>query len=162
MGRRRSREIYVFRARLFGLSSVKRRVALRGDHTLADLHLALQDAFEWDNEHLYAFWLDGRFWSLDAVEYSHPQHAREQNPQGKFWEIPETKSAEERLDSLDLEAGQKIAYVFDFGDEWRVELTVADITADDGGKYPALLESIGKAPPQYIDDEREQRAVDAA
>ena len=54
----------MFRARLFGLSSVKRRVALRGDHTLADLHLALQDAFEWDNEHLYAFWLDGRFWSL--------------------------------------------------------------------------------------------------
>jgi hypothetical protein len=50
--------------------------------------------------------------------------------------------------------GQQIAYSFDFADEWRVELTVADIAADDGGRYPALLESIGKAPPQYIDQDR--------
>jgi Plasmid pRiA4b ORF-3-like protein len=50
---------------------------------------------------------------------------------------------------LALEPGQKIAYVFDFGDEWRVELTVARVDADDGGVYPRLLESIGKAPAQY-------------
>jgi hypothetical protein len=155
MRRRRNRQVYVFRAKLVGLTSVKRRIGVRSDQTLADLHFALQDAFGWDNEHLYAFWLDGRFWSLDATEYSHPQHAKAQNPNGKLWDMPETKSADaERLESLELEHDQKIAYSFDFGDEWRVELTVADIAADDGGRYPALLQSIGKAPPQYIDQDR--------
>ena len=48
--------------------------------------------------------------------------------------------------------GQKIAYVFDFGDERRVELTVADIDADNGGGYPAVLESIGQAPPHVASD----------
>jgi hypothetical protein len=155
MRRRRNRQVYVFRAKLVGLTSVKRRVAVRSDQTLADLHLALQEAFGWDDAHLYAFWLDGRFWSLKAVEYSHPEHAKAQNPGGKLWDMPETRSADtDPLDTLELATGQKIAYSFDFGDEWRVELTVADIAADDGGRYPALTESIGKAPPQYIEENR--------
>jgi len=146
---RRPRQVYSFRAKLEGAPGVKRRLAVRSDQTLADLHLVLQEAFGWDDEHLYAFWLDGRHWSLDAVEYGRSEHAKQQNPGGKLWDIPETRSAEERLDRLGLLPGQKIAYVFDFGDEWRVELTVADIGVDDGGSYPAVLELVGAAPPQY-------------
>jgi hypothetical protein len=146
---RRPRQVYVFRAKLEGASGAKRRLAVRSDQTLADLHLVLQEAFGWDDEHLYAFWLDGRHWSLDAVEYGPPEHAKQQNPGGKLWDMPETRSADERLDRLELLPGQKIAYVFDFSDEWRVELTVADIAVDDGGRYPAVLEAIGAAPPQY-------------
>ena len=146
---RRPRQVYIFRVKLEGASGVKRRLAVRGDQTLADLHLVLQEAFGWDDEHLYAFWLDGRHWSLDAVEYGRPEHAKQQNPGGKLWDMPETRSAEERLDRLELLPGQKIAYVFDFGREWRVELTVADIAVDDGGRYPAVLEAVGAAPPQY-------------
>jgi len=139
---RRSRHVFVFRARLVDARRVRRRVAVRGDQTLADLHLALQDAFEWDDDHLYAFWLDGVYWSRRGVEFTHPGHARELGD-------PHTRSARVRLGDLGLEPGQKIAYVFDFGDEWRVELTVARVDADDGGAYPRLLESSGEAPPQY-------------
>jgi hypothetical protein len=39
--------------------------------------------------------------------------------------------------------------VFDFGDEWRVRLTVRGTTDDDGGSYPRLLTEVGVAPPQY-------------
>jgi len=147
--RRAPRQVYVFRAKLEGWSGVRRRLAVRSDQTLADLHRGLQTAFGWDDEHLYAFWLDGRYWSLDAPEYGRPEHAKQQNPGGKLWDLPESRSAEERLDKLELLPGQKIAYVFDFGDEWRVELTVADIGVDDGGSYPAVLELVGAAPPQY-------------
>src|SRR5580765_3475353 len=113
MGRRRNRKVYVFRAKLVGLTSVKRRVAVRSDQTLADLHRAIQDAFRWDNKHIYAFWLDGRCWSLDATEYSHPEHARAQTPGGKLWDIPETRSANvDPLETLELVPGLKIAYWF--------------------------------------------------
>jgi hypothetical protein len=134
--------VFVFRAKLVGVKGVRRRLAVRGDQTLHDLHLALQDAFEWANDHLYAFWLDGAYWSRRGVEFTEPLHARELGD-------PETRSARVRLGDLALEPRQKIAYVFDFGDEWRVELTVARVDADDGGVYPRLLESIGKAPAQY-------------
>ena len=144
MARRRAGHVFVFRAKLVGLSGVRRRIAIRGDQTLADLHVALQDAFEWADDHLYAFWLDGAYWSRRGVEFTEPGHAQELGD-------PQTRSARVRLGDLGLEPGQKIAYVFDFGDEWRVELTVARVDADDGGAYPRLLESIGKAPAQYPD-----------
>jgi hypothetical protein len=142
---RRSRHVFVFRARLADVKGVRRRVAVRGDQTLADLHAALQDAFEWADDHLYAFWLDGVYWSRRGVEFTEPGHARELGD-------PDTRSARVRLGDLGLEPGQKIAYLFDFGDQWRVELTVAGIDADDGGAYPRLLESSGEAPAQYRDD----------
>jgi hypothetical protein len=139
---RRSRHVFVFRARLADMKGVRRRVAVRGDQTLADLHQALQGAFKWADDQLYAFWLDGAYWSRRGVEFTDPGHARELGDE-------QTRSARVRLGDLGLEPGQKIAYVFDFGDEWRVELTVARVDADDGGVYPRLLESIGEAPPQY-------------
>jgi hypothetical protein len=142
MARRRSPQVFVFRAKLVGVKGVRRRIAVRGDQTLADLHLALQDAFEWANDHLYAFWLDGAYWSRRGVEFTEPRHARELGD-------PDTRSARVRLGDIGLEPGQKIAYVFDFGDEWRVEITFARVDADDGGAYPRLLESTGEAPPQY-------------
>jgi Plasmid pRiA4b ORF-3-like protein len=144
MARRRSPHVFVIRAKLAGVKGVRRRLAVRGDQTLADLHLALQDAFGLEDDHLYAFWLDGVYWSRRGIEFTEPGHARELGE-------PDTRSARVRLGDLGVEPGQKIAYVFDFGDEWRVELTVAGVDADDGGAYPRLLESIGDAPPQYPD-----------
>lgn len=63
-----------------------------------------------------------------------------------------------RTNRLRLAKGQRIAYVFDFGDEWRVRLTLRQIIADDGGMYPRLLESVGEAPPQYPDCDEEDAA----
>jgi hypothetical protein len=139
---RRSPHVFVFRAKLVGVRRVRRRVALRGDHTLADLHDSLRDAFGWADGHLYAFWLDGVYWSRRGIEFTDPDHARQLDD-------PATRSARVRLGDLGLETGQKIAYVFDFGDEWRVELTLADVHAGDGAEYPALLESSGEARRQY-------------
>ncbi len=46
-------------------------------------------------------------------------------------------------------AGEKLAYLFDFGDEWRVLLTLKTIRANDRRAYPLLLAAVGDAPPQY-------------
>ena len=45
--------------------------------------------------------------------------------------------------------GKKLAYVFDFGDEWRVLLTLKTIRADDGRAYPLVLAAVGDPPRQY-------------
>jgi hypothetical protein len=148
-----AKPVYVFNAELVGWRGVRREVAVRSDQTLVDLHQALQAAFAWDDDHLYSFWLKGKFWARDGSEHTHP-FALESDPFAG-WDLPISKSgrksAERRLDRLRLKMGQRIAYLFDFGDEWRVRLTLSDITADDGQPYPRLLKSVGDAPPQYLE-----------
>jgi hypothetical protein len=143
------RQVYVLRAALVGAPGVHRVIALRSDQTLVDVHNALQIAFGWDDDHLYSFWLSGKFWDRHGSEYTHPWHAAQPNLLGSFAVGPVAKSADTRLSQLKLIKGQRIAYLFDFGDEWRVTLTVRAIQADDSERYPRLLEARGEAPPQY-------------
>jgi hypothetical protein len=156
-----TKQVYVFGARLEGWRGVRRTIAVRSDQTLVDLHYVLQAAFDWDDDHLYSFWLGGKFWAQDGTRYTHP-FVLENDPFAG-WDLPIAKpgrgSSEQRLDRLGLSKGQRIAYLFDFGDEWRVRLTLRRITADDGGEYPRLLESVGEAPPQYPDYEDEEDAA---
>ena len=152
-----ARQAFVFSARLGGWKGVRRTIAVRSDQTLQVLHDALRVAFDWDDDHLYAFWLSGKFWARDDTEYVHPS-ALEFNPLAGWdlpMETPSRESAEQPLDRLGLTKGQRIAYVFDFGDEWRVRLTLREIVADNGGAYPRILESVGDAPPQYPDYEED-------
>jgi Plasmid pRiA4b ORF-3-like protein len=137
-------EVYVFRAVLVGFRSVSRKLAVRGDKTLADLHRLLQVAFDWDDDHLYAFWPSGKFWDRESGEgFGRPGFCRDSGD----------RSARIRLDRLRLEVGQSLAYVFDFGDEWRVRLKLVDVRETGGAPATAILDSRGAAPPQYVWDE---------
>jgi Plasmid pRiA4b ORF-3-like protein len=144
-------DAYVFEAELDEFPGVSRRIAVRGDQTLADLHEELRRGFEWWDDHLYSFWLDGEFWGGPESEYTAPLESE-----------PATQTADVALETLGLEPGREIAYVFDFGDEWRVRLTLAETAPlDETGTYPVTLERRGKAPPQYaIPDDEELGAGD--
>jgi hypothetical protein len=131
-------QTYVFDAELVGYRGVRRVIAVRDDLTLVDLHYALQSAFGWDDDHLYAFWLDDQFWTAAGEHYTRPCAA--DGP---------SRSAAVRIDRLGLAEGRRVAYVFDFGDEWRVRLRVQSVIADDGLPSPRLLRADGQAPPQY-------------
>jgi len=133
--------VLVFDAELTNVRGVRARVAVGADQHLTTLHDAIQEAFGWYDDHLYSFWLDGKFWGDDEFEYTSPITPDE---------APQT--ADVPLAELDLAVGVKIAYVFDFGDEWRVRLTLREQTDADGGGYPRVLERIGTAPPQYGDE----------
>lgn len=152
------KQVYVFDAKLVGFRGVSRKVAVRSDQSLIDLHQVLQDAFGWDDDHLYSFWLKGEFWGVDGGEYTHPFHA-DADVLGPFATSPAPKSAAAKLGRLRLKRGQAIAYLFDFGDEWRVRLTLSEITADSGEPYPRVLESRGDAPPQYPDFDEDEDAA---
>jgi hypothetical protein len=139
----------VFEAELVEFPEVSRVIAVRGDQTLADLH-ELRDAFDWSDDHLYSFWLDGVHWGAKQTEYTSPVEAD-----------PGVQTADVELGRLGLTVGQEIAYVFDFGDEWRVRLTFAETRPAGDEAFPVTLERRGKAPPQYpIPDEEELGAGD--
>jgi Plasmid pRiA4b ORF-3-like protein len=141
LGRRRThvsgRTVFVFEASLLNVDAVSARVAVAGHEHLTELHGAIQQAFNWEDDHLYSFWLDGEFWGDAAAERVIPG-------------APDTDSrtADVPIESLRLEPGGRIAYVFDYGDEWRVMLTLRE-RLDGGDHVPRVADRQGTAPPQY-------------
>jgi hypothetical protein len=130
----------IFDAELTNVVDVRARLAVRADQHLTELHDAIQQAFGWLDDHLYSFWLDGRFWGDAEREYTSPVTPDESE-----------QTADVPLAELDLAVGQEIAYVFDFGDEWRVRLTLREQTEPDAAEYPRVLQRTGTPPPQYAD-----------
>ena len=116
--------------------NVWRKIKLSHKDSLEDLHLAIQQAFEFDNDHLYAFFMDGKRYSRNAYH----------SPRGD--EGPFTDEA--IIGKLDLYVGQKILYYFDYGDSW--EFAVQLLTIDENEpplKKPMIIEIKGDAPEQY-------------
>jgi tetratricopeptide (TPR) repeat protein len=116
---------------------VSRTIELRADQTLHDLHRAIQNAFGFDDDHAYAFFLNNRAWD-GTFEYGGPEV-----------ESPHQADAA-RLGTLPLRKNKRFLYLFDFGDELRHEVrVVGEGAADAQGRYPRILGSVGAAPPQY-------------
>jgi hypothetical protein len=107
--------VFVFDAQLVDAPEVCTRVAVAAHDPLSGLHRAIQLAFGWDDDCLYSFWLDGRFWGDESEEYGRPGVTGS----GR-------RTAAVPVDELDLQVGAKIAYVFDYGEEWRVMLTLLE------------------------------------
>lgn len=63
---------YTFHVSIPGTGRVWRKVEMRSDQTLEDLHFAIQDAFDFDADHLYSFFMSGRAWDR-STEYCLPE-----------------------------------------------------------------------------------------
>lgn len=107
-------------------------------HTFEDLHLAIQEAFEFDDDHLYSFFLDGKNYSNYSVNSPYSE-----NP---------PFSNEVCLGNYRLINKQRMLYLFDYGDEWEFDI-VLDVKYETGVilKNPEIIKSVGKAPEQYPD-----------
>ena len=104
--------------------------------TLHDLHRMIQKAFEFDNDHLYAFYvghgmMQETYVIDDAVTNGN-----------------ELSADETELGMLELRKGQRFSYLFDFGDMWWFDIRVLRMKE---GRIPApeITKAVGKAPEQY-------------
>jgi len=150
---------YVFRVSLGSSGRVWRRITLRSDQTLEDLHEAIFRAFDRYDEHLYSFYFPrpgarGRDRLRSADEYTHPYAAEE--PPLLSYRV-QRNAAKTRLASLPLRIGQRFHYTFDFGDSWEHEITVEQTDGPVGQRrYPSIIEKHGASPPQYPEVEEDE------
>ena len=80
--------------------------------------------------------MDGEAWSDD--KFSSPN-----DDEGPYVD-------EVRIGELALSEGQCILYLFDYGDEWRFQVTLEEIRkSGTKPRNPKLVEQKGKAPEQY-------------
>jgi hypothetical protein len=128
---------------------VSRTIQIRGDQTLEDLHNAIFKVFDRWEEHMYEFLLGEGPFDRSAV-YSLPF--------GTDPELDDSLGSVEdtTIDSLGLEEGRAFGYRFDFGDDWLHQIDVVGIDKNESSeKYPRIIETTGKSPPQYPDPDEE-------
>jgi len=128
-----------------------RTIEFRGDRTLTHVHGAIQREFDLDDDHLWSFFLSGEIHDR-ATEFT---DAREGHS---------GRSPDVRLDTLDLEAGMRFRYLFDYGDCLVHDLEVVrvgeiDIAATEH-RVPLVLAREGTPPPQYPDADSEPAIED--
>ncbi|MCW8961420.1 MAG: plasmid pRiA4b ORF-3 family protein, partial [Ignavibacteriaceae bacterium] len=81
------------------IPKVWRDIELAEDQTLEDLHLAIQQAYGWYDDHLYSFYMSGRAWDSSAEI-------------GSPWSDSQVHTHQVQISQLDLKKGKKILYLF--------------------------------------------------
>jgi hypothetical protein len=122
---------------------VSRTIAIPAAMTLDDLHGIIQKAFNFDNDHLYGFYLNPK------NPYNGEQYFDPRTEEGWADGYP---AAETTLASLNLYEGQRFLYVFDFGDNWEFWITMTRHLPNESAKKARVVDQIGKAPRQYGND----------
>ncbi|MCA0238318.1 MAG: plasmid pRiA4b ORF-3 family protein [Bacteroidetes bacterium] len=132
----------VFKLKIALSAKCYRVIEMHSSMSFVQLHLAIQDIFDFDNDHLYAFYLNGR------------AHHKPGNvigdPRGGYMD-GDYPADLILLGEVDLYAGQSLLYVFDFGDSWEFSVEIMDFSVSDDkihGNYK-LIQSVGDSPDQY-------------
>ena len=116
---------------------VWRDILIAADQTLEDLHLAIQDTYGWDDDHLYSFFLSGQAWD-------------QQSEIGSPWSDTRRHTHQVTLGNLNLQPGQKFLYLFDYGDNHEFDVEVLEASpSGPKGDYPRVVGRQGRAPRQY-------------
>lgn len=127
-------EVYQFRVYLREISpAIWRRLLLRSDQTMADLHYAVQIAMGWEDDHLHRFIIRGKEYGITYVG----GHGFTDNPQ------------EVKLGDFQFRKYERFLYEYDFGDLWQHEIRLEKTLPVESDKsYPFCLAGSRQAPPE--------------
>ena len=131
---------------------ISRTIEIRGGQTLEDLHRAIFDALDREDEHMYEFQFGNGPHDPQAERYVLPMAL--ESPVGDSQPAGDTTHT--TIGSLNLKVDQAFGYWFDFGDDWWHQINVIAISETaPQGVYPKVTERTGASPPQYVDWEEE-------
>src|SRR6266487_1345415 len=126
--------VYQLRVVLRGVSPlIWRRLLVRSDSTIADLHATFQRVLGWTDEHLNRFVIHGRdygVWHDGGIGFrDNPRHVR--------------------LADLGLRVRERFLYEYDFTDGWQRDVRVEHILPlEPGRSYPVCIGGRRAAPPE--------------
>jgi len=110
-----------------------RRLLVRSDSTIADLHYTLQIAMGWEGYHLHQFVIKGK-------RYGVPQP-------GGVWFVDDPRQVQ--LADLHFRLRERFLYEYDFGDLWQHEIRVEQkLPVQPKRRYPICISGRRAAPPE--------------
>lgn len=158
--RRLKPPIYTFRVRIRGgyyapreAATVWRDIEIAASQTLADLGDLIPLAFDFDDPHLWSFFLSGKAWDR-ATQYS-LRNDFDPTTESDFRAADQVQIRDVPLPGV---TGKKeFLFLFDYGDEWHfgVKLRYLRDCVEPGAPYPRVVAEQGDAPPQYPNQEED-------
>ena len=126
--------VYQLKVWLQGISPmVWRRLLVRSDSTIADLHYTIQIAIGWSDVHLNRFHIHGQ----DFGVYHDGGISFTDNPE------------EVLLSAFGFRTRERFLYEYDFGDEWLHEVRIEKrLPLDPKKTYPVCIDGKHAAPPE--------------
>jgi Plasmid pRiA4b ORF-3-like protein len=127
-------EIYQFHVWLRGISPlIWRRLLLRSDQSIADLHYALQLAFDWSDSHLNRFRIHGKDFGVYHIG----------GP------VFDDDASTVRMVDLQFRLGERFLYEYDFGDCWEHQVRLERIRPPEPERlYPVCIGGRRAVPPE--------------
>lgn len=110
---------------------------LEEDTTLGELHDIIQRVVNFDDDHLYEFFIALTPTSRDQTCFDDENEKVYSTTIGSLFPLPKKR---------------KLFYLFDYGDSWTFQIAKTrkkPFAAVDGVYYPRLLEEKGQKPEQY-------------
>ena len=136
------RSVYQFKVTLHHVQPpIWRRFQVASTDTLEDLHLVLQIVIGWTDSHLHEFSRQGDRYGIPDEEF--PSDVKDE--------------MDFRLEQVLKKVGDKLHYVYDFGDSWEHEVLLEKVLPFDttailpiclGGERACPMEDVG-GPPGY-------------
>ncbi len=117
-----------------------RVIELDEDTTLAEIHIMIQELIDFENDHLYEFFVADNYMSRKKERFFHDQ------------DLTHEYSVK---DLYPLQKHKKIFYLFDYGDTWLFRISKVNPRSkkeESGIEYPRVLKSVGENPDQYKDE----------
>jgi hypothetical protein len=125
----------------FSTETIWRKIAIPSNLTLYDFSCAILKAFDFANDHLHQFTYKDRQGFKKSIYHPYTQHGE---GDGFTDEI--------LIRDWQINIGDRITYVFDFGDWWEFNVVLESIDEPDPKlKKAKVIDKKGKAPEQYPD-----------
>jgi len=128
-------EIYQFHILICGISPlIWRRLLVRSDQTVADLHYALQIAFGWSDSHLNSFRIHGK--DFGVYHIGGPPF--------------DEQASKVHLADFRFRIGERFQYEYDFGDHWQHQIRLERMLSFEPAKtyYPVCIGGKRCVPPE--------------
>lgn len=119
--------------------TVWRRITVPDNFSFYKFHLAIQAVFDWDNYHLFQFSPRG-YGTWPVISIPEPEY--DDINAGERLDAKKTK-----LKDIFIREKQKYIYIYDFGDDWKHEITLEKIT-DADQKKASCIAGKGACPPE--------------
>jgi len=114
-----------------------RRLLVRGDMTLADLHDVIQAAFGWWDYHLHMFIVGGIHFGVPDPDYGDDLQMHDERKM--------------RLNQITQHEGFRFRYEYDFGDSWLHQVLVEKILPPEPGQeVPVCIKGRRARPPEDV------------
>jgi hypothetical protein len=128
---------YTFHVSLPRTGKCWRKIEIGADQTLEELHLAIQDAYEFDNDHLYSFFLSGKAWDK-RTEYALPEGV---SPYGDMiFDIPDDFAGED--DDFDEDDVEELPENFDLNTFIQEEVKQLTTNPEEAAQLSKFLEAV--------------------